>query len=73
MLLCSKTILLHLSGFAMEQIESLETLRKKYFDLSQQFLLALQNDSSSAELEVIRKQIREIVAKIETLESGKSV
>ena len=54
----------------MTRIESLETLRKEYFELSQVFLLALQNDSSSEELELIRKQIREIVAKMELLESN---
>jgi hypothetical protein len=53
----------------MTRTESLEILRKEYFELSQVFLLALQKDSSSDELEVIRKQIREIVAKIEIMES----
>lgn len=69
MSLCSKTILLPLQD-QMTRIESLEVLRKQYFELSQVFLLALQNDSSSEELETIRKQIREIVAKMELLESN---
>lgn len=56
----------------MTRIDSLETLRKEYFELSQVFLLALQNDSSSEELEIIRKQIKEIVSKMELLESNDS-
>jgi len=56
----------------MTRLENLEALRKQYFELSQVFLLALQNDSSSAQLEIIRKQIKEIVAKIELLESDES-
>lgn len=54
----------------MTHIESLDALRKQYFELSKVFLLALQNDSSSEELEIIRKQIKEIVAKMELLESN---
>jgi hypothetical protein len=60
------------SAFEMTQIETLEALRRQYFELSQVFLLALQNDSSSEELEIIRKQIREIVAKMELLESNET-
>jgi hypothetical protein len=56
----------------MTNTETLESLRKQYFELSREFLLALQNDSSSEELETIRKQIREIVAKMELLESNET-
>jgi hypothetical protein len=54
----------------MDQKANLETLRQQYFDLSKDFLLALQQDCSSDELEVIREKIREIVAKMESHETA---
>lgn len=53
----------------MHNTETLETLRTRYFELSKDFLLALQNDRPSSELESIRADIREIVSRMELLES----
>ena len=52
--------------------DNIETLKNRYFELSKAFLVALQNDRPSDELEVIRKEIREIVMRIEALEAGES-
>ena len=59
------------SGFS-KMTDNIESLKTRYFELSKAFLVALQNDRPSDELEVIRKEIREIVIRIEALESGES-
>jgi hypothetical protein len=64
--LCFKTIALPL-GFAMNK--HLETIQARYFELSKEFLSALQNDRPSDELEVIRQQIKDVVAKMRELDS----
>ena len=67
--LCFKTI--DLPVFLILQMDhkgNIDALKQQYFVLSRDFLVALQQDRSSEELEVIRKQIREIVVKIEVLD-----
>jgi hypothetical protein len=49
----------------------LDMLKQQYFDLSKEFMIALQDNRSSGELELVRKQIREIVSEIETIEIDK--
>jgi hypothetical protein len=52
----------------MNTTNKLDQLKQQYFDLSREFLLALKNNECSDELELIRKQIREITAEIENIE-----
>jgi hypothetical protein len=47
----------------------LETLKQQYFDLSREFLTALQDNRPSEELEVIRRQIRLLVSEMDALET----
>jgi hypothetical protein len=47
----------------------LETLKQRYFDLSREFLTALQDNRPSEDLEVIRQQIRLLVSEMEALET----
>jgi hypothetical protein len=49
--------------------KELEILKTQYSELSRSFLVALQNDRSSKELEVIREQMKEIIARMEELGS----
>lgn len=56
----------------MNNIETLESLKSEYFDQSRAFLLALQNNRPSEELDVIRRRIREILEKIDELELGEA-
>jgi hypothetical protein len=55
----------------MNNTNRLDLLKQQYFDLSKAFLIALQDDRSFEELETIRKQIREVVTELETLELKK--
>ena len=54
----------------MDQKTQLELLRQQYFDLSRDFLLALQQDRGSEELEMIRVKIKEVVAQMESYEAA---
>lgn len=49
--------------------KELQQLEARYYELSRSFLVALQNDQSSEELEVIRHEIRDILRRMEELGS----
>ena len=50
--------------------KELETLKASYHELSRKFVAALQNNSSSTELELLRNEMKLILSKIKEMSAA---